>query len=504
METKIIADDLVRVWGSLFDPWDDQVEQNKLVEVKYWGDELEVLDLAENTDETVQRLRVRFYDYRGGRHREGYVKKRKSSGRFRPVAFRPDGAYVLEATFVDVQQGDATFLRLPPETPGARRKRIIIDGGEEVFAARLLASVNPGTTPDDPLIIDALVITHGDADHFEGLTAVAEAADHQSHRKRLHAELHRYFHNGLVKAPTSRPLDAAFGASRKRDGLRYAIDLHDDPRLAADPNKPFTDWAEALTSLTKNVTMPVMARVEAGDDARFDDFTNISVEVLGPITDQINGRPALRYLRSPSGAQSRSHTINGHSVVLRMRYGNVHFLFSGDLNIESERLLADSVRGNPGRTLRSEILKVPHHGSHEFDQAFLDDVNPTVSIVSSGDENAVKEHVHPRASLMAALGIASRRPLPLVFSTELSAFFAYRNLVTPEKHKGDGPDPVNKKDRKPAFFAFERLFFGAVFVRTDGTRVLCATQSAKAGVKEAYAFTVDIGGNIVEDETTML
>ena len=40
-------------------------------------------------------------------------------------------------------------------------------------------------------------------------------------------------------------------------------------------------------------------------------------------------------LQGKSGAYSSSHTINGHSVVLQFKYGNVRFLYTGDLNQES-------------------------------------------------------------------------------------------------------------------------------------------------------------------------
>jgi hypothetical protein len=50
-------------------------------------------------------------------------------------------------------------------------------------------------------------------------------------------------------------------------------------------------------------------------------------------------------------------------------------------------------------------------------------VSPIVSVVSSGDESARKEYIHPRATLMGALGKWSRVPEPLIFVTELVAFF---------------------------------------------------------------------------------
>ena len=81
---------------------------------------------------------------------------------------------------------------------------------------------------------------------------------------------------------------------------------------------------------------------------------------------------------------------------------------------------------------------------------------------------------------------------PVVFITELAAFYGVVGAITPETHIADpgGNLVLNPKALKQ-FFAFQRLAFGAVRVRTDGKRLLVYTDSAKATVKEAYAYEVD-------------
>ena len=500
MAKKVIGHDLVKVYGDRFDKWHDEVERDKVIRILYWGDEVEIPNLSQITDPAVGRVDVRLYNYGLGKFEDGYIKKRKKSGAFVPFDVR-SGAdkHLLEVTFVDVQQGDATIIRTPD------RKLIVVDGGEEVFLARLLASVFPGTKADKPQMVDALVVTHGDADHFSGLVKLAEAAKHTTKRKRIHVAVDRYFHNGLVKLPSSkvvagkrksRPAKEMFGASKKVGTKLYATELWDDPREAPLMNEPFTAWAAVLPDLL--APGAVVKRLATGDHDAFDGFRpEIDIEVLGPVTEQVAGKPALRYFNS-----SASHTINGHSVVLRLCYGNVHFLLGGDLNTHAEEHLRHHIEAETDLSLRSEVLKVPHHGSHEYEQAFLNEVNPVVSIVSSGDETASKDYVHPRANLMAALGRASRGPEPLVFVTELAAFFAYRAGIMPETHRKVGGTLEDKPQgqRQPFFFAHERLVFGAVRVRTDGTRVLVVTESANSNVKEAYAFLVDPSGNVTKDD----
>jgi hypothetical protein len=140
----------------------------------------------------------------------------------------------------------------------------------------------------------------------------------------------------------------------------------------------------------------------------------LEVEVLGPILTQEGGVKGLRFLGEPEKGPrvghhsldyspgdrfsgiSASHTINGHSVVLRLTYGAFHFLFAGDLNEEAETdLLHAHEDENDEVDLRSEVLKAPHHGSDDFLPEFVAAVAPVISVISSGDESA--HGVHPPA-----------------------------------------------------------------------------------------------------------
>ncbi len=497
MAIKVLDEDLVRVRGDRMDRWTGKPKKG-IVKMLYWGDEVEVVDPSENDDPNVEELRVSVHNYYAQQMQDGVIRKKKKNKKYQPLRFRTgSNRYLLEATFVDVQQGDATLIVTPD------RRLMVVDGGEAKFVARILASMYPFTTAANPRNIDALIVTHGDADHFSGLFEVANARDYsdENHRQ-LFVRVLRYFHNGLVKGPGGGSYKKRFGRHKTVGKVHYALDLWSDPRQANHKNSAFEKWHQALGKLLSDgVSAPpsIVERLQYGADQAFDDFRpEVDIEVLGPVVEDVEGEPGLRFLGG-----SDSHTINGHSVVLRLRFENVHFLLGGDLNTHAEEHLRAHIEHDPDRTLRSEILKVPHHGSHEFEQAFLDQVNPVVSVVSSGDENAFKEYVHPRANLMAALGRASRGPMPLVFSTELAAFFAYRGWILPEQHR-EGGNLLPKSKRRRGFHAFDRLVYGAVRVRTDGKRVLVAVESASASVKEAYAFLVDPGGNVTLDEFTLI
>jgi beta-lactamase superfamily II metal-dependent hydrolase len=429
----------------------------------------------------------------------------------------PGESRVLRVDFVDVQQGDAAVL----ETPGG--KTVLVDGGDNQLFARYLASRFRGTRADAPKEIDAIVVTHGDADHFQGLPRILESETNASAFKRLFIHPRRIFHNGLVKRPgkvdgvTTKAAEM-FGATATIDGRLVITELEGDLTTVADEkmNEPFREWKRTLRAWKQRG--PIQCRrLELGDDDAFDFLADeeVVVEVLGPIPTEGGGRRGLAFLGQPPRGpklshdsldtaefkgKSASHTINGHSLILRVRYGDFHFLFAGDLNDQAERVLTRA--HNLGEiSLKAEVLKVPHHGSADFSSAFLEAVSPVISVVSSGDENAAKEYIHPRATLMGALGRASRIPEPLIFVTEMVAFFRVEGFVTPERHRmqdgkaviADGEAQV-KAGTKPSFFAFSRAAYGLVLVRTDGRRLLVFTNSGRQDLKEAYAYEMDEHG----------
>lgn len=418
---------------------------------------------------------------------------------------------IFKFSMVDVQQGDGMIV----ETPGG--KIILIDGGDNQMFARHLAARYSGTTADTRLLVDAILVTHGDADHFEGLTEIrrsesltAESGEPSRAQKRLHIRVDRFLHNGLVKRPGTFPdrsdrSDAEmFGATELNDGELFCTELVDDPRDVSDEemNLPFRQWVGSLRHWAKHGAINASRVSQLQPDGiheLFEDEDLVSADVLGPIEEPVNGRPALRFLKAPqkstelhlsedpavTRSDSASHTINGHSLFLRLHCGNVRFLLTGDLNQQAMARLRKAI---PAPQFECEILKAPHHGSHDFDFAMLRQAAPVVSLISSGDESARKEHIHPRATLVSALGKVSRGDTGIVFMTELAAFFTARGdavVVDQTKEKTKDFDPA-----KP-FFSFQRTNFGIVHVRTDGKRVLAYTHSGKTGVNEGYAFSVD-------------
>jgi beta-lactamase superfamily II metal-dependent hydrolase len=405
-----------------------------------------------------------------------------------------DGS-VLKVRFIDIGQGDGAMV----ETP--KGQLVFIDGGEEEHMRRYIRVAYSDVLRTKPLNCAAILVTHGDADHFGGLTELVTAT-RTSGDAMITAD--RIFHNGLVKAPNASGA-TAFGKHVKVDGKTYATELEDDLTKVPDKrmNKFFKEWKAALKGLkNKAGGKPTIKRLEYGDDDAFDFLADegVEVKVLGPITEEVKGKPALRFLKTPgSSSLSASHTVNGHSVVLKITYGNVRFLFGADLNEESEESLLERSRLD-NISLAAEVLKVPHHGSSDFSPRILEAIRPVVSVVSSGDENSAKEYIHPRSGLMGALGKYSRASVekPLVYVTEMVAFFqrysGRHKVIKLTKAGKDGAQAY------AGFNAYSKSQFGIVHVRTDGERVLVATHSGKEDQKESYVFHVNERGEIEFDE----
>ena len=104
---------------------------------------------------------------------------------------------------------------------------------------------------------------------------------------------------------------------------------------------------------------------------------------------------------APSHTTWRPRNENDRSLVLRLQYGSIRLLLTGDIEQATERWLLAQ-----GEDVRADILKVPHHGSKTSTSlAFVQQVQPRVSIISTGADNPYG-HPHPQVlDVLARQGI---------------------------------------------------------------------------------------------------
>lgn len=87
---------------------------------------------------------------------------------------------------------------------------------------------------------------------------------------------------------------------------------------------------------------------------------------------------------------------NDNSLVVRVAFSQHRFLFAGDIEAHAEAGLVNS-----GRSLRADVLKVPHHGSATSSSAaLLRAIAPKLAVISAG---AVNRFGHPNPGVVARL-----------------------------------------------------------------------------------------------------
>ena len=128
---------------------------------------------------------------------------------------------------------------------------------------------------------------------------------------------------------------------------------------------------------------------------------NVSVIIPAPGDRYTLGDAQIEILGPVS---SKTDNINDLSIILRIVYGDVSFLFTGDAEYQELQDVTDS-----GAVLASDILKVAHHGSTDAANfAFLEAVSPSCAIISVGADN---EHYHPTEKLLRMLEDVGARVL---------------------------------------------------------------------------------------------
>ena len=91
-------------------------------------------------------------------------------------------------------------------------------------------------------------------------------------------------------------------------------------------------------------------------------------------------------------------SINDGSIVSKLTYGNNSVMLTGDATKMTEAIVLSE---NSAQFLKSDILKIGHHGSHtSSSQTFVQAVSPTYAIISDGKGNT---YGHPHQETLDTL-----------------------------------------------------------------------------------------------------
>lgn len=420
---------------------------------------------------------------------------------------------LLEATFVDVGQGDGCLLVTPDD------EKIVIDAGVDDHMYRFLRWRFGEFR--QPIEFDIAILSHPDQDHYGGFSDLL--LDPM-------VSFGTLYHNGIME----RKGKDSLGPRKKDGGRSYLTELVRNKTELRDFLSVPSRWEGKRypTMLERALTGEAFGTfrslsVADGHLPGFGPGAKVRFEVLGPVTEpDAAGNPRLRWL----GGVGK--TKNGHSVVLRAVYGDVALFLGGDLNVASQKLLLEFHTGldpTPGSLAEHDVLieaarqrlevdmsKSCHHGSADFYSPFLEALNPAATVISSGDDES---HAHPRADALGAIGKRSCGFRPLIFSTELarswrdqirhpSVLRARLRELLADRDQITGDSAQAKKlrariDRKltDTFGALDRsvAVFGTIQLRTDGKKVVIAQKLERPRGKtkwDIYALVPDAAGRL--------
>ncbi len=168
---------------------------------------------------------------------------------------------------------------------------------------------------------------------------------------------------------------------------------------------PHEDHIGGLDAVIKNFNIGAVYLPEVSYTTRtFNDvLTAISAKglkiSLSKPGDTFNLNKAVGTFLAPNS--SSYEEINNYSLVVRLKYGNIAFLFSGDAQNLSER---EMLAG--GYELKSDVLKVSHHGSSDStSSAFLLAVAPRYAVIFVGKDNDYNHPHEKTLEKLSALGV---------------------------------------------------------------------------------------------------
>jgi hypothetical protein len=216
---------------------------------------------------------------------------------------------VLEIVFVDIGQGDGALVVTPDD------QHLLVDAGQEDNMHRFLRWKYGGF--DKPFDFAAAVITHSDQDHYLGFKDIFENPN---------VKVGTIYHNGLVERTGKDLLGPKIGGYLTdvvRDQARLT-QLLSDPRARGEKRYP-----NLLFNALQSGRVGDIRAISSGDGhlpgfAPGENAAGLVIQVLGPVTDADSaGAPVMKWM------SDEPKTKNGHSVVLRLLYGEVSILLGG-------------------------------------------------------------------------------------------------------------------------------------------------------------------------------
>ncbi len=101
------------------------------------------------------------------------------------------------------------------------------------------------------------------------------------------------------------------------------------------------------------------------------------------------------------GKSEEFSAINNTSITLLIRYGKFSMILAGDIEDDAEKEVA-----RYGKALKSQIMKLPHHGSEtSINKNFIDYVSPGIGVILVGRGNPFGHPSPPALNLYNRRGV---------------------------------------------------------------------------------------------------
>jgi beta-lactamase superfamily II metal-dependent hydrolase len=251
----------------------------------------------------------------------------------------------LSLTVIDVGRGDALLLELP------NGKTMLVDGGVTYSAQQF---VIPYLLARNITHLNALVCTHEHSDHIDGLIALL------------------------------------------RDG-RITVDSAYDSGFSIVQNLQIANSYERasvgryLGQLNEGGISRTIVRAGDSISVGRDNASSkdVSIDVLSP--NQNLTRDLQKLVKDTASQTALNLTanmeaINEDSLVLRISYGQVHFLLAGDTSLPGNEYADAAILRDPAASpnLSADVLKLGHHGFNPPDDDFYKVVRPRYVIMTYG------------------------------------------------------------------------------------------------------------------------
>ena len=163
-------------------------------------------------------------------------------------------------------------------------------------------------------------------------------------------------------------------------------------------------WGGILSVLKELEVKKIIIGKQREDSEQYEKFCKIVKDRKIPVSivkkgDLINIEKDLKIrILFPVNELISENILNNNSLVFRLEYENFKMLFTGDIEEKAE---TEIVRMYTNGELKSDILKVAHHGSKtSTTEKFLELVDSNIAVIGVGGNN---KFGHPNEGVIERL-----------------------------------------------------------------------------------------------------